>query len=64
MKPGLQRSSPSWHADGRIKQWSAFEANTRMAQPSAAYLEKEQRFLNEFKSKFEDLAGIVNTRLN
>lgn len=27
----------------------------------AAYLEKEQRFLNEFKNKFEDLAGIVNT---
>lgn len=45
-------------ADGRIKQWSSFEADTRMAQPSAAYLEKEKRFLATFKSKLEELAGI------
>jgi cytidine deaminase len=47
-------------ADGRIKQWSAFEANTRMGQPSAAYLEKEQRFLSEFRTKFEALAGLAS----
>jgi hypothetical protein len=31
-----------------------------MGQPSAAYLEKEQRFLSEFRTKFEALAGLAS----
>lgn len=50
-------------ADGRIKQWSAFEADTRMGQPSSAYLEKEQRFLIEFRTKLEALAGLASNPL-
>ena len=54
----LERKS----ADGRIKMWSAFEADTRMLQPSSTYLEKESRFVETFRQEFDNLAGIRNSQ--